>query len=150
MTRDESLTIVAMIASGWPGAAWDSSRLDSYAKGIEPMDALLTTQAVLRAQREVKYRPSVAELREFVAIERRLSERDEPMERRTLPPGGKCPPWVLGWCIARYRYKDMRVWAEQDPHGHAKDLMPGDARVTYMAEGASLSIDQVFSAMGIA
>ena len=149
MTRDESLTIVAMIASGWPGAAWDAPRLDSYAKGIESMDALLTTQAVLRAQREVKYRPSVAELREFVSIERRLSEKDEPQERRTLPPGGKCPAWVMGWCVARYRYGDMRVWAEQDPQGLSGNLMPGDARVTYMTEGSSLSIGQVFQAMGV-
>lgn len=149
MTPDDALTITGMIASGWPGQVWEADRLAAYAKGLESLDAELTTQAVLRAQREVKYRPSVAELIEFVQIERRLSEPEQAMERRELPQPSKCPPWVLGWIVARVRHNDFRTWAEQDRFGHEKNLMPSDKRTEYIAEAEGLPIDVLFRSVGI-
>lgn len=150
MTRDESLDLVAMICSAFPGKDWDAATLDSYAKAIQHCDADQATQAVLRAQRELRFRPSVADLLDYIKTERKMAERDEPLERRlSLPANAKCPPWVAGWCLSRYKYRDFRVWPQQDSHGYTSDPMPEVDQLRYTTEGASLSIDQVFRAIGV-
>lgn len=110
MTREEALTIVSMIVNTWPGQVWEVERLDAYARAIESMDAEITTLAVARAVREVKYRPSVAELLEYCRIERRLSEPDEarlmPVDKPPLPS------WVQRWQRAR-KAGDLRFFPEQ-------------------------------------
>lgn len=149
MTRDDSITIVAMVCAAWPGKDWDAAQLDSYARAIEGCDAQQATDAVLRAQKELRYRPSVAELLEFIKIERRLSETDEPMQRRELPKTTRCPDWVKGWCLSRARYGDFRIWPQQDVFAMSQDVMPAEDQKRYMEEGASLSIDQVFQAISV-
>lgn len=110
MTRDDSLTIVNLIVDSWPGPVWETERIDAYARAIEPLDAEITTLAVARAVREIKFRPSVAELREFVRIERALSEPDE--ARYVRPEKPLLPEWVQRWARAR-GVGDMRLFPEQ-------------------------------------
>lgn len=148
MTREESITIVAMIANSWPGAAWEAERLDAYAQALIGYDAALTTRAVALAVKELKYRPSVAELREFIHIERALSAPVSQHEQPARP--GRLPRWVTGWLISRVQYKDFRVWAEQDPLGHSGDLMPSEDRDKYMLEGEGLSLGDMLRAIGVA
>ncbi len=110
MTRDDAVTIVSMIVYGWPGAAWEAERMEAYVDAIMPLDAAITSRAVGRARNELKYRPSVAELREFVQIERRLSESEE--ARYVLPDRPEQPDWVKRWERARAA-GDMRPFPEQ-------------------------------------
>lgn len=150
MTRDESLDLVAMLCAAFPGKDWDAATLDSYAKAIQHCDAQQATNAVLRAQRELRFRPSVADLLDYIKTERKMAERDEPLERRLhLPTNARCPEWVKGWVVSRYRHKDFRVWPQQDAYDLTIDPMPEADQMRYTTEGASLSIDQVFRAIGV-
>lgn len=110
MTRDDAITIVGMVANGWPGPTWETARLEAYVDAILPWDAEVTTQAVVRARNTLKYRPSISELREFVQIERRLSEPDE--ARFVLPDKPVKPAWVERWERARAA-DDWRPFPEQ-------------------------------------
>lgn len=110
MNRDESLTIVAMIVSSWPGKDWDSATCDAYAHNIESLDAEHTTNAVAAAVKTMRYRPSIADLREFVRIQTRLSEPDE---ARFMPVDKPLKPlWVERWQRARHA-GDWRCFPEQ-------------------------------------
>lgn len=110
MTHDDAVTIVAMIVHGWPGPAWETERLAAYVEGILPLDAAITTHALARARNELKYRPSIAELREFYQAERRMSESDE--ARLILPDKTMQPTWVQRWGRARAA-GDTRPFPEQ-------------------------------------
>lgn len=110
MTRDDAVTIVAMVIHGWPGPDWPAERLAAYVESIMPLDAAITTHALARARNELKYRPSIAELREFYRIERKLSETEE---IRFMPVDQTVKPaWVERWERARAA-GDMRPFPEQ-------------------------------------
>jgi hypothetical protein len=146
--REEAIDIVAMIAANWPSNNWSVASMEAYSRAIEPLDADITTRAVIRAVNELEFYPKVSVLREFVRIEKRMSEPEPPIERSlNAAPSSRMPPWVRGYIISRVRYRDFRPWAEQDTHGMLSDLMPADARDRYMAEGADLSISALFSAV---
>lgn len=110
MTRDDAVTIVQMIVYGWPGAAWETERLEAYVEAILPWDAKITTHALARARNTLKYRPAISELREFVQIERRLSETEE--AHYILPEKPEKPAWVIRWERARAA-GDWRPFPEQ-------------------------------------
>jgi hypothetical protein len=110
MTRDDAVTIVSMIVHGWPGPAWEQERMAAYVEAILPLDAVVTTHAVARARNAMKYRPSIAELREFIQIERRLGESEQ--ARLILPEKPLKPEWVNRWERARAA-GDMRPFPEQ-------------------------------------
>lgn len=133
MTRDESLTIVEMILARWPTSKeWSKDQMDAYAQGIQDLDAELTTSAVLRAIKDMQYRPAVAELREFVRTERnRLRALVEP---KGQPPGAPVPFWVKRWICARMLYK--RFGKEYDPRRFLEQGDWGDLTQELMPEGA--------------
>lgn len=112
MKREDAITIVAMIANSWPGQAWEAERLEAYVNAIITWDAEMTTKAVARSVNKLKYRPSVAELLEFVQIERRAAI--SPSEEATLVRAEKQPRplWVERWCRARAA-GDWRLFPEQ-------------------------------------
>ena len=144
MTREDSITIAGMVALAWPGKDWSAARLDMYAKGIEHWDAELATKAVLQAQQHLKYRPSVAELHEFLVIERKMAEPEPPIERMLNDtPSRIMPPWVRGWVVGRVRHRDMRVWSEQQRFLDGEQ-MPPDAREAYIQEAAGLPVEALF------
>ena len=131
MTRDDSLTIVRLILSGWPQARQlDEEEIDLYARSIQDMDAELTTSTVLKAVKELPYRPAVAELRERVRTERRrLAPEVAPVVREPT----KIPLWVKRWICARMLYarfnkpRDMRRFPEQGDIGDlTQEVMPED------------------------
>lgn len=109
MTREDAITIVEMIVSSWPGQTWDEDRLSMYVNSILDWDAANTTRAVARATQHLRYRPSVAELREFVQIEWRAAKGETAFD---LPPRQEKPDWVLRWERARAA-GDLRVFPEQ-------------------------------------
>jgi hypothetical protein len=115
MTRDDAITIVAMIVHGWPGPAWEEERLAIYVEDLLPYDAAITTRALARARNEIKYRPSLAELRDFIQAERRASEASVPLVEPNYPPK---PDWIDRWERARAA-KDMRPFPEQAEAMHA-------------------------------
>jgi hypothetical protein len=161
MTRDEALTIVGMISNHWPGPQWNTDTLDAYAHAIQPLDARLATAAVIRAVNELEFYPKVSVLREYVQIERRLAEPEPPADRmeprtdfRREPPS-----WIRTWIISRYRHRDFRVLPEQkpgydtlqtgEPHFRTyvwpdQEPMPSEQAAVYAAEGAGLSVEDVF------
>lgn len=150
MTYDEAVTVTAMVVTTWPSTkVWSTEEMTAYANGLMRYDAATCTLAVAAAQQKLMYRPSVAELREFYDLERAKTRAraEAPVEPRAKKD--KVPLWVKGWCVARYHHKDMRVWSEQDQYGLSDDQMPEEERVRYTEEGMSLTIDQVFSAIGI-
>ncbi len=71
-------------------------------------------------------------------------------------------PWVKGWAVARYRHDDMRVFPQQKPGYDTAQIanehhrtyvwseqepMPQEDIDRYIAEGATLTINQVFALM---
>lgn len=129
MTRDDSLSIVQMILAHWHGREWTKEEIDVYARSIQDMDASLTTSAVARAAKEIRYRPSIAELREYVRAERnRLAPAVRPLEPPEPTP---IPLWVKRWICARMLYeqfgreRDMRRFPEQGDFGDlTREVMP--------------------------
>jgi len=145
VTRDDSLTIVGMICAHWPGKQWTTESIAAYARAIEPLDAETTTRAVLRAVQELEHYPKVATLREFVRIEKRLSEPDPIRSQLDNTPMKIMPPWVRGWALSRVKYNDFRVWPEQD-HS-SDDPMPLEEREQYMKEGLEIPTSALFKAI---
>jgi hypothetical protein len=110
MTRDDAVTITAMVVNSWPGPVWEVERMEAYIDALLPLDAAVTTNAVARAVSQLKYRPSIAELREFVRIERSLSAEEE---IRFMPSEMPLKPtWVERWERARAA-GDVRPFPEQ-------------------------------------
>lgn len=117
-----------MILAHWHGRDWTKEEIDVYARSIQDMDAALTTSAVARAAKEIKYRPSIAELREYVRAERnRLAPAVRPIEPQATP----MPLWVKRWICARMlfadfgRQRDMRRFPEQGDYGDlTMEVMP--------------------------
>ena len=133
MNRDESLQIVAMILAHWrPKREWSKDEISAYASSIQDMPAELTTSAVARAAKEIAYPPSIAELREYVRMER---VRRAPVVAAPEPSVGQpLPFWVKRWICARMLYerfgkpRDLRRFPEQGDAGDlTQELMPGDA-----------------------
>lgn len=112
MNRDDAITIVSLIVNGWPGPAWDADRLEAYVQAIMGLPADVTTRAVVRAQKKLEFRPSVAALMEYVQIERRLADADE--ARFIDPEKIPKPLWVERWERARAE-GDWRPFPEQIP-----------------------------------
>ncbi len=112
MSRDDAATIVAMIVHGWPGPVWEAERLEAYVQGIISWDAAITTRALARARNALKYRPSIAELREFVQIEQRAKISEQEQISLILPEKPFKPDWVSRWERAR-KAGDMRLFPEQ-------------------------------------
>lgn len=147
MKRDEALDIVGMLMANWPGSHWSHASAEAYTNAIEPLDADITTRAVLRAVNEMEFYPKVSVLREFVRIEKRMSEKDDPIERSLRDtPSQLMPAWVRGWCVSRVRHRDFRVWPEQREFLEGEP-MPSDVCNTYMVEGADLPVEQLFKTM---
>ncbi len=124
-----------MILSGWPQAKpLDEEEIDLYARSIQDMDAELTTHTVLKAVKDMPYRPTVADLRERVRSERKLlAPQVETPER---PEGRPLPLWIRRWICARMLYerfgkeRDMRGFPEQgDVRDLTAELMPEGAWV---------------------
>lgn len=143
MTRDESLEIVAMILVHWRGQEWSKEEIDVYARLIQDMPAEVTTSTVIKAAKELAYRPSVSELRERVRVERRRLAAVEPPPPE--PEGTPIPHWVKRWLCARLLYArfgqlkpDLRRFTEQGEWGDlTQELMPEGAwekEVTTMNE----------------
>lgn len=150
MNYDEAVTVTQMVVTTWPTTkVWDAEEMSAYASGLMRYDAAICVKAVAGAQQKLMYRPSVAELREFYDLER--AKRRATAERPEQPrvKNSQVPLWVKGWCVARYHHRDMRVWAEQDQHGLSDDPMPTEERERYIQEGMSLTVDQVFTAIGV-
>lgn len=110
MTRAEAIEVVEMVVNSWPGPAWEADRLEAYVNAIISLDAAVTVRALSHAVQKLKYRPSVAELREFVQIERRLS--DDQVLEYILPEKPFRPDWVHRWYRARAA-GDWRPFPEQ-------------------------------------
>lgn len=145
MTRNDALTIVGMIAAHWPGKQWTTESMDAYARAIEPLDAETTTRAVLRAVQELEHYPRVATLREFVRIEKRLSEPDPIRSQLDSTPMKVMPPWISGWAISRVRYNDFRPWLEQCPQ--CEDTVSPEDRERYIQEGLEIPTSALFKAI---
>lgn len=153
MDRNDAVTIVAMICHGWPGAVWEAERMESYVQDLMPLDAALTTHALARARSTLKYRPSIAELREFYAIERRkqdMAQSDRLREQLDqIPDSGPIPPWVKRWLVARWLVAppDLRPMKEQFPLGLPEgetEWLPDDL---YVEEAARVTDAQVWATM---
>jgi len=112
MTRDDAITIVEMVVCSWPGQTWDVDRLESYINAIIDWDAEVTTKAVARAVQALKYRPSVAELREYVQVERRAQQASAKPHPNVPSFRFPKPEWVERWERAR-KAGDMRPFPEQ-------------------------------------
>ncbi len=149
MKRDEAVDVLEMIMARWPGNRWSAATMEAYINAIEPLDAALSVQAVRRMENELDHAPPIATVREFVRIEKALSERDGPIERQLNDTLSQImPAWVKGWCVSRSRYRDLRVWPQQDSDEIEGDPMPAEDQERYMLEGASLSIGDMFNSIG--
>ena len=142
MKRNEALDIVGMVVNGWPGGTWSEEQMWSYASAIEDLDAALTANAVIRAQRELRYRPAVAELREYVRVEAKVENawREEPAEKQPRPL------WVQRWARARAA-GDGRPFPEQAlamrDQGYSTPTEPADDAAVWVQGGEYLEGPEV-------
>lgn len=84
--------------------------MEAYVESLLPLDAAVTTKAILRARDKLRYRPSIAELREFIQIEHRATSTED---WRLLPLVSiPRPEWVERWARAR-AVGDYRPFPEQ-------------------------------------
>jgi hypothetical protein len=135
MTRDESLTVVAMVISGWPKAKdMDHDEIDIFARSIQDLDAELVTHTILKMVKDSEFRPSVKELRDRTWIEKRALAPAVP----SFPDdeGAPLSLWIKRWMCARMFYKafgkekDFRRFREQGDYGDlTQELMPEGAWV---------------------
>ncbi len=154
MTRDDAVTIVAMMVHGFPGPAWEEERMAIYVEDLLPLDAALTTHALARARNSQKYAPSISELKEFYAIERRKEEaeqRDRIRAQLDETPGhqDEIPTWVKRWLVARFLVAppDLRMLKEQHlfgPEPEGVEWLPDDL---YVEEAAKITDAQVWRTM---
>jgi hypothetical protein len=153
VTRDESLQIMQMIISAWPQAKeLDKEEIDLYARAIQDLDAELTTHTVLKAQKETRYRPTVAELRERLRAEKRaLAAELPPLDD---PEGRPLPMWVRRWVCARMLYanwekeRDMRRFPEQGDYGDlTQEKMPEGAWQEEAESLGEMQINEAFRRM---
>lgn len=153
MTRDDSLEIVRMILSGWPQAKpLDEEEIDLYARSIQDLDAEIVTHTVLKAVKDMPYRPTVADLRERVRAEKKLlAPQVDP-----IPPseGRPLPLWVKRWICARMLYerfgkeRDLRGFPEQgDSRDLTAELMPEGAWVEEAESIEEREFHQAFARM---
>lgn len=109
MTRDEALDVVAMVSAAW-SQQWGLDEMESYARGIMAGDCENVCKAVLRAQRETRFRPSVAELLERARVERKMAAM---ADHHNIPAEKPFrPEWTLRWARAR-AVDDGRPFPEQ-------------------------------------
>lgn len=153
MTRDDSLQIVRMLLSGWPQAKpLDEEEIDLYARSIQDLDAELVTHTVLKAVKDMPYRPTVADLRERVRAEKKLlAPQVEPLEPTV---GHPLPTWVRRWICARMLYerfgkeRDLRRFPEQGDFGDLTvELMPEGAWVEEAESIGDKEFHEAFSRM---
>jgi hypothetical protein len=153
MTRDDAVTIVAMIVHGWPGAPWEQERMESYVQDLMPLDAEITTHALARARNTLKYRPSIAELKEFIQLVRRERAAAKPPQPVDEVQFAKAiPAFVRRWVVARFLVSppDMRPFPEQHPFSGgtlpvgADEWMPEEA---YVEEAKRVTDQQVWAAV---
>ena len=141
-----------MILSHWrPKREWTKDEISAFATSIQDLSAELTTSAVAHAAKEIAYPPSIAELREYVRIERvRRMPQLKPLEPRSAP----LPFWVKRWICARLLYerfgkeRDERRFAEQGDFGDlTKGLMPDDAWIDEANSLGDKDAEKAFRAM---
>lgn len=132
MTREESLEITSMILSHWPGGKeWGKDEIDAYARAIQHLQVEIAMSTVLTAVKEVRYRPSVAELLEFY---RREQRRLRPAVEKVEAQGEAIPFWVRRWICARLLFD--RWGKERDDRRFPEQGDFGDLTVEMMPEGA--------------
>ncbi len=145
MTRKESLDVVGMVLSHWHSSKeWTKEEIDAYARLIQDLDVELTMSALIRAAKEVPYRPTISELRQRVLAERkRLAPSVVPIQKEGQP----IPLWVKRWICARMLYaqfgkeRDERRFPEQQGWGdQTREVMPEGAWET---EALSMNDTQV-------
>lgn len=151
MNREEALDIVEQIVLRWPVGEWSAEQMETYTRSIQTLPYELTCRALDAAVKETRYRPSVAELYEFVRAERRSTPQQSAEEEEPKAASG-IPFWVRQWVAARFLYEqfgraqDMRPFADQldyvNPDG---PRMPPDA---WKTEGDSISDVAVWAAIG--
>lgn len=132
MTRKEALDVVGMVLSHWHSSKeWTKEEIDAYARLIQDLDVELTMSALIRAAKEVPYRPSVSELRQRVLAERkRLAPSVAPKETKGQP----IPLWVKRWICARMLFAQFDK--ERDDRRFPEQLQWGDQTREVMPEGA--------------
>jgi hypothetical protein len=124
-----------------------------YARLLEKeLDVRLVTRAILKGIGEWRYPPSWAELRDYIKVEKRLSEPDT-YRTPDLPKQSKMPPWVKQWICARFlfshfdRERDDRVFAEQEYFSGPGEPMPEGEWAT---EGEHIKEGEAWHALRVA
>jgi hypothetical protein len=64
MTKTEAMKIVCVLFGSFPNARFNEQNFESYADGIEELDATVCGKAAQRLIRTSKFLPSIAEIRE--------------------------------------------------------------------------------------
>lgn len=152
---------------------WEITLIDreKWVAALFPFDRATVAAAILKYYETGVSAPEIDELVQVVEKTERLRAT---METGTpyVPPDDSSaydevdndllapPPWVKGWAVARYRHGDTRVFPEQragydtaqiaNPHSRTyvwseQVLMPEEDAERYIAEGASLTTEQVFT-----
>lgn len=113
----------------------------------------LTMRAVVDACRQMtETRAAIEQASPHVRTE--MPAHEEPVEFAR-----EMDPWVRGWAVARYRHGDERVFPQQKPgydslqfaNAHYRtyvwpdqELMPPEDVERYIAEGQSLTVEEIF------
>lgn len=149
VTRQESLEITAMVLTNWRVHDWSKEEIDAFATGIQHLDAEIAVSSVVRASRELKYPPRIAEFLEVYRAERAsLRPIIAPPESRPKP----LDLWVKRWICARFLYarfgkeRDMRRFTDQGDYGDfTQEQMPEGA---WVEEAEKLDDESLLASFG--
>jgi hypothetical protein len=85
MTGEQSIKLVAAMATAWDQRAWSEEKIDLYSRMLVDLEYRTTSQAVRWLIQHAKWPPTVAEVRERVlVIEKARHARKEIAENRRL------------------------------------------------------------------
>lgn len=161
MNRGEADVLLGLMRGAW-NLYLDEYGVIAWTDFLKQQDVEMATQAYAKLRDSQPQRPTIADMRKMIVkleVDRRMAlpavEETEFVR--------EIDPWVKGWVVARRRHGDTRVLPEQKPGYDAlqtvnphqrtyvwpdQEMMDADAAAAYRAEGAGLSVADVFRLIG--
>jgi hypothetical protein len=157
MTRGEAEALLGVMKGAWD-MYLDEYGVTAWTEFLKEQDVDLAAAAYVKLRDSQRDRPTIADLRKMIVkieVDRKMAQpaiEEAPYVREV-------PSWVKAWIVARYRHRDFRVLPEQkpgydtlqtsEPHFRTyvwpdQEPMPAEQAAVYAAEGAGLSVEDVF------
>ena len=161
MTRGEAEDLIGLMKGAW-NMYLDDYGMVAWTDFFKTQDFEMAMLAYTKLRDSQPERPVISDIRKMIVkleVDRRMAQPavEEVEFVRELDP------WVIAWCLARYKHGDMRVLPQQKPGFDTLQLhnpsfrtyvwpdqqhMDAESVAAYQAEGAGLTAADVFRLIG--